>query len=264
MTQLLLPPARAPTPSQSRPGGSGASSSARGIGRRPGHRGCGPSDAGAYGAARARLDNRRRPVGHVAHQPGLLRRRRSRPVSCPRTSSPRRFSARRHAMQARDRHRFDRRPRLRPRCPAPEIRGTAPAAHLRHGGIHAPAVALQRGPDRRRSLSAIRRGRRRRPRPTKTLVHPERGGPRTSDSRPPVARAVELHLPEPLAPCRNPTANQRRRGRARRCAARRTRRRGSRPGPSSRPGAAGRPDAGHRAHGRTRQAGEPNQDERRQ
>ncbi len=192
MTQLLLPPARAPTPSQPRPGGKGGSSSAREANGRlvPGEaisrvRLSSDADVGATGPAASTIVGA--PVGHTPIS-RLASAAPIAPVSRPRTSSPHRFSARRHESRR-----------------ATDIEstgvhgsGSIPSARNSGGRRQRPICATAAFTPLQYLSSAARTSgvavchsslaARRRPRPMKRLSTRSVVGPRTSDSRPLEAR----------------------------------------------------------------------------
>ncbi len=203
-TQLLLPPARAPTSSHPRPGGNGGSSSARGPRAGAPRRDRAPS---ALGGRPMLMPSRRRPrlrrssARRPATRPSAdsLRRRRLPPVSRPRTSSPHRFSARRH----------DSRRATVKESTGVHGSGSIPSARNSGGRRQRPIAAtaaftprqyrLERGAHQRRRGLPFLVGGTAQPQADESLVDAEGGRP--EDLGEPSARraSIELHLPEPFA-----------------------------------------------------------------
>ncbi len=192
-TQLLLPPARAPTSSHPSPGGKGGSSSAREANGRSAlgsaisrlRRSSSDAAVGETGAVVSTIVGA--PEGHTP-----IRRLASAapmaPVSRPRTSSPQRFSASRHeSSRATDKE-----------STGVHGSGSIPSARNSGGRRQRPIWATAAFTPRLYFSSAVRTSgvdvchsslaARRSPRPTNRLSTRSVVGPSTSESRPPEAR----------------------------------------------------------------------------
>ena len=203
-TQLLLPPARAPTSSQARPAGNGGSSTRAAT--TCATAGSGPRVRRVRPGRRTRsaaLDNGRGAGWPLAHQAAGFRGANGRRQPSADELTPSVLGkAPRH--QAGHRERVDRRPRLRRNPKGKKFRWAPPAAHLGDGGIHAAAVLLESVAHQRRRGLPLLAGRTAQPQADEPLVHANRR--RAEHFGEPAAggAAIELHLPEPFATVQKP------------------------------------------------------------